>query len=482
MTFRAAFLFLFTLGLFGSLYASLPPEAESDRNENARKNVYVVRLNGEIGTPSQFILRRALKEAIGRKADIFVLDLNTPGGSLDSMLKSMEALVEFPGRTITYINAEAVSAGSYLASVTDEIWFAPKGIMGAADVVSGDGADVGATMKLKLHSYIDGRVRSLTEGKGEYRSIVQRAMMDADYELKIGDTVIKPKGSLLSLTANEAVKTYGDPPQALLAAGIAPDLDTLLREVCGDAERTVHHFEENWAEHLALLIQWLAPLLLAAAGICAFVEYKTPGFGIFGITAAVLFFIVFTGNYAAGLAGYEPLALLLLGVALIAVECVFFPGTYIALTAGFACMLGGLFWSMADVWPGKGLDLSGADLVRPVAQLSVAALLLVGGGFALWRFLPRRLLHNRLVLDAVVDSMPVSPGLGADILSPQTAAAPAEGDTGVAVTDLRLAGVVEIGGVRYNATASSGMVARGTKVVITVVGATGLAVEPAADQ
>ena len=52
-----------------------------------------------------------------------------------------------------------------------------------------------------------------------YRGEVISAMIDADYELKIGETLIKAKGELLSLTATEAAKHYGAPPQPLLSAG-----------------------------------------------------------------------------------------------------------------------------------------------------------------------------------------------------------------------------------------------------------------------
>ena len=81
-------------------------------------------------------------------------------------------------------------------------------------------------MRGKIVSYLKARVRSISEGKG-YRGEVISAMIDMDSEFKIGDEVIKPKGELLSLTAQEAVKLYGDPPQPLLGAGIAENLDAL---------------------------------------------------------------------------------------------------------------------------------------------------------------------------------------------------------------------------------------------------------------
>ena len=58
-------------------------------------------------------------------------------------------------------------------------------------------------------------------------------MIDAKKELKIGDKVIKEKDELLSLTASEAMKNYGEPAVPLLGAGIAPTLDELLAKKFG---------------------------------------------------------------------------------------------------------------------------------------------------------------------------------------------------------------------------------------------------------
>ena len=178
-----------------------------------QKRVVVIPVEGEIASPVLYILRRGLKEAIDEKADAVVLDMKTPGGALDVTFEIMEALGKFPGETVTYVNNEAISAGAFISAMTGEIWFAPDGIIGAAAPVSGTGQDVDATMKMKIVSYLKARLRSISEGKG-YRGQVISAMVDSDYELKIEGEVLKSKGELLSLTATESAKTYGDPARA----------------------------------------------------------------------------------------------------------------------------------------------------------------------------------------------------------------------------------------------------------------------------
>jgi hypothetical protein len=211
----------------------------------------------------------------------------------------MEALGKFSGTTITYVNNEAMSAGAFISATTDEIWFAPSGIIGAAAPVSAGGQDIDATMRQKVVSYLKARMRATSQGKG-YRGQVISAMIDADYQLKIDDHVIKDKGELLSLTAAEAAKTYGEPPQPLLSAGTAKDIDDLLAQRFGPGQRTVTTLAVTWSESLAVWLNAISTILLGIGLLAIYIEFKTPGFGVFGVIGIVCLAIVFLGSYVAG--------------------------------------------------------------------------------------------------------------------------------------------------------------------------------------
>src|SRR4051812_5514650 len=229
--------------------------------EAKKAQVVVIEIHDEIGSAILYIVRRGVKEAIAEKADAVVFDLKTPGGALDSTLQIMEAIAQFPGTTIAYVNNEAMSAGAFISAVTNEIWFTPDGIIGAAAPVASGGADVEKTMRLKVVSYLKARMRAKSEGMG-YRGQVVSAMIDEDLELKIDDKILKGKGELLSLTATEASKVYGNPSQPLLAAGIAKNLDELLGRKFGPQGYVVRHLETTWSENLASLLNRVSPLLL----------------------------------------------------------------------------------------------------------------------------------------------------------------------------------------------------------------------------
>ena len=428
------------------------------------KSVWVIPVREGIDKPILYVLRRGLKEAIDQKADVVVLDMDTPGGRLDVTFEIMEALGKFPGTTVTFVNKEAISAGAFISATTSEIWFAPEAVIGAAAPVSAGGKDVDVTMKQKIVSYLKARVRALSEGKG-HRGAVISAMIDADTELKIDGQVLKEKGELLSLTASEASKLYGQPPQPLLAAGIAKTVDDLLTQKFGAGNFSVQRLEVTWSEELAQYLTAWSPILLGLGLLAVFIEFKTPGFGILGITGGLLLGVVFFGHFVAGLSGHEPALVFALGAALLAAEILFFPGLILPALFGVLLMLGALVWSMADLWPNEPITVawSGDAFVQPLQNLGLGLVLAVAFGAALARFIPKGWVWDKMVVQESIGGVAqvagVGPGGAAHVDS-------LIGQRGVAVTVLRPSGQVEIGGRRYEAIVEVGVVDAGDAVIV----------------
>ncbi len=460
-------------GAVESAPSPAPSTAPASALAAAPTRVMVIPVREEIATPILYIIRRGLKEAIEQKADVVVLDMKTPGGALDVTFEIMEALGRLPGRTITYVNTEAISAGAFISAMTSEIWFAPTGVIGAAAPVMATGGEIDASMKQKIVSYLRARVRAVSEGKG-YRGEVISAMIDANYELKIGDKIIKPKGELLSLTASEANERYGDPAQPLLAAGTAATLDELLTQKLGATAESTRRFEVSWSEKFAVLLNSVRPLLLGLGLLLAFIEFKTPGFGVFGISAAVLLAAVFFGHYIAGFSGHEPVLVFVLGLLAVMVELIFFPGVVVVAAGGLLLMLGSLVWSMADLWPNEPITFSPEVFLEPVANLVAGLGVAVVLGLLLARFLPRGWIWDRMVLATSVSGAAQMAGSAPDVV----ASAPSLiGARGVAVTGLYPSGQVEVDGHRYEARLAVGSVERGAAVVVRSRSEFGLVVE-----
>lgn len=435
-----------------------PPLWELDA-ESGAIDVYVIPIEGPISKPNLFILRRGLKEAINNEVEMVVLDMDTPGGRVDICLEMMEMLDRFDGLTATYVNEDAISAGSFIAAATDEIYFAPRGKMGASAVIQGTGEEVPETARQKIESYLRASIRVMSE-EDPLRAEVIRAMLDSDFELKVGDRVIKPAGELLTLTATEAVAEYGEPPRPLLAEGIYEDINALLEARIGTDNFVVRDFHISYSEEIAKWMDGFAPALIGLGMLLLFIEFKTPGFGVFGILGVAMIVVFFVSQYVAGLAGNETIVIFMLGIALVLVELLFFPGVLLLAVPGMVMMLGSLFWAMVDYWPkGTGewtIDLFAEPLVNLIFGMAIA----IFGAVLIARFLKGSAVENALVLSGSVGNAPASDERQS-VLAPEL---PVIGAQGTALTQLTPIGRIEVGGMRFEARCAVGMIERGAKV------------------
>lgn len=452
------------------------PSAESSAADERRSeagevvDVYVIPITGAISQPNLYILRRGLKEAITNEVDMVLLDMDTPGGRVDYTLEMMEMLAKFEGITATYINVDAISAGSFIAAATQEIYFAPQGKIGASAVIQGGGQDVPETARMKIESYLRANIRVITQDY-PHRSEVVRAMLDADYALKIGDEIIKPAGELLTLTAREAMQTYGDPPAPLLGAGIHSSTEALLDERFGPGNYEIRDFDLTYSEVIAKWMNTFAPALLGIGLLALFLEFKTPGFGFFGVGGIVLLGIFFIAQYIAGLAGNEPVLFFALGIILVLVELFFFPGMVIFALSGLGLILGALIWAMVDIWPGEPISVSPGLLAEPIVNLVLGLSIAAVGAIIASRMFPTSWMGRRLVLAE-------SAGGDSQALRTERAAMlPAAGSRGTAVTDLFPSGRVEIEGNRYDARAALGPIEHGRPIRVKRAADFGLLVE-----
>jgi membrane-bound serine protease (ClpP class) len=221
----------------------------------------------------------------------------------------------------------------------------------------------------------------------------------------------------------------------------------------------------------------LSPVLLGLGLLALFIEFKTPGFGVFGITGIACLAVVFLGNYVAGLSGHEPMVVFGLGIVLIALELFFFPGTVVLALSGLLLMFGSLVWSMADLWPNEPLRVAwSADVfLRPLENLALGVLIAVGLGAALARFIPKGWFWQHMAVAMAGQGSAQLAG-GAPVATIEQIGA-LIGRTGVAATALFPSGQVEIDGQRYEARLAVGFAPAGTKVVVRGVSDFGLTVE-----
>jgi membrane-bound serine protease (ClpP class) len=423
-------LFRLPLLLLGLALLTSPAEA---RQVVRKGDTVVVDLSGEVSPPLYLFLRRAIKAAEAVGAGAIVIEMNTYGGRLDAAGDISGALNRTTIPTFTFINTNAGSAGSLIALATRHIYMSPVSAIGAAAPVLAGGAELSGTEKDKTLSYWSALVRSSASRNGHNPDIGE-AFMDKEKEVKIGDRVVHAKGTLLTLNAQEATELINGKP--LLAEGIVNSVDDLVKKAgLGGAVVAV---EPSGFERLAFWITALAPLLLLLGIICAYLEFKMPGVSMPGIIAAICFALFFAGHYLAGLAGWEVVALFVLGVIFVLVEILFFAHSTIVFgVVGVFLMLGSLLWAMIDRYPGETFFPTGDMLAIPVRNLFFSLVAAVAIIMVLARYLPQTSLYRRF---ALMTTNPPGPSLAGAPRQFATAIDLTPGMPGTAQTMLRPSG------------------------------------------
>lgn len=456
--------FLLWLSLFcGVCLAAL---RAADAREGAGP-VVVVPLRSEVSEAQFFLLRRALKEAERDGASAFVLDMETPGGSVEAAMKNMDALQKAKVPTFTYVNDRALSAGALIALATQKIYMAPTAVIGAAAPVLATGGDLPETMTDKTVSMLAATARAAAQKNG-HNAEVAEAFVNKEKELKIGDVVIDSADSLLTLSAEEAARLYDGKP--LLSAGTAATLEELLSKAGLKGE--VRRIEPTGFEQLALWITALAPIFLLGGIVGAYMEFKTPGFGVPGFLGLTCFAIFFFGHYVAGLAGWEVGAVFVIGLLLVFMELLLFPGTLVAGLTGALLMVGALIWTMIDRWPGDAWWPTGDMLTRPLINLGLAVLGGLGAIYLLAKLLPKTSLYHYIVLDA-------ASGAASASRVPVVNSRVAIGTIGVAHTMLRPSGKAIFDGQHCDVVTDGDFLDAGEKVRVVAVDGTRVVVERA---
>jgi len=416
-----------------SLAAIYFPTATDAREMVRKGDVVVVPLRGEVSPSLLMFLRRAEKEAESSGASAIIFEMDTYGGRLDSAEEIINVLNRATIPTYTFINPNAGSAGSLIALATRHIYMAPVSAIGAAAPVLATGEDLPGTERDKTLSYWAALLRSSAIRNGHNPDIGE-AFMNKEKEVKVGDRVVHPKGTLLTLSAQEATEQINGKP--LLADAIADSVTDLSRKA-GLKGRTVA-LDPTGFEQLAFWITALAPLLLLGGIIGAYLEFKIPGASLPGIFAGICFTLFFLGHYLAGLAGWEVMALFVLGLVLVLIEILFFAhSTIVVGVVGVFLMLGSILWAMIDRYPGENFFPTGSMLALPLRNLFIA---MVASGIVIMllaRYLPRTSFYRRF---ALITSSPSGPSLVGERREFANAAALVPGMQGRSLSVLRPSG------------------------------------------
>ncbi|MDH4075338.1 MAG: hypothetical protein OEW29_05320 [Acidimicrobiia bacterium] len=431
--------------------------------------VYLMRIAGTIDLGLAPYVDRVVSTAERAGAAAIIIEVDTPGGRLDAVIQMRDSIIDTEVRTVALVDASAFSAGALVTIAADEIYMTPAAVLGAATPVDGG---TGETADEKTISAVRATFESTAEENGRDPRVAA-AMVDSRVEI---DGLVTSE-ELLTLTANDAIIVgYAD--------GSVADLDALLTELDLDDQELLV-MELAFAEHLVRFLTnpLIAGLLLLGGFLLIIGDFTSGGLGVVALGGLALLAIFFWGHQLAGLAGWEDIALIAVGIALLAVEVFVLPGFGVAGISGLIALAAGAFMSMIY----RDFDfVTNDDLERAAVTVSITLLAVMVGIVALIALVSRSGASSTLVLSARLgsgDTLTARTSRGwlgwfgaNDRLEPDRVQRPAGteedptwslvGSTGVAVSDLRPSGVVDIEGHRIDAVTSGEYLPAGEKVEV----------------
>ena len=245
--------------------------------------VVVIHLDDTIQPISADYMARGLDVAAAQHASAVLIEINTPGGLLDSMRQMVSRVLASPVPVIVYVapsGSRAGSAGFFILEAADVAAMAPGSNAGAAHPVVEGGPKLDDIMKQKLENDTAAFLRSYVARRGRNVAAAEDAV--------------------------RASKSYSDQEalQLKLIDLVAPDDATLLNTIDGrtitrfDGSKLVLHtryarlvtVEPTLREKILdrLTDPNLAVLVLVIGALLIYVEFNTPGTIVPGTLGTIL--------------------------------------------------------------------------------------------------------------------------------------------------------------------------------------------------
>src|SRR2546429_2838273 len=164
----------------------------------AAEKVCLIKIDGAIGPATASYISRSVEEARSQGVQCLIIQLNTPGGLLDSTQTIVQSFLGSTVPVVVYVaptGATATSAGCFITVAASVAAMAPATTIGAAHPVSIGGFSSGgeektdATMKQKLENFFVSYIET-SAGKSQRNvewgktAVKERASINAEKALQ----------------------------------------------------------------------------------------------------------------------------------------------------------------------------------------------------------------------------------------------------------------------------------------------------------
>ncbi len=249
----------------------------------AAEKVCLIKIDGAIGPATASYISRSIDEARTQNAQCLVIQLNTPGGLLDSTQTIVQSFLGSTVPVVVYVaptGATATSAGCFITVAASVAAMAPATTIGAAHPVTLGGAPTGGeqklddTMKQKLENFSVSYIEAIAARRQRNVEWAKSAVKES-----------------ASISAEKAL-------QLKVVDLIAADLPELLKQLNGRVvdgktlkttnanvseikmSASEHVFQKLWRPEVMFVL-----MLIAIYGIIG--ELTTPGAILPGVVGAI---------------------------------------------------------------------------------------------------------------------------------------------------------------------------------------------------
>jgi membrane-bound serine protease (ClpP class) len=471
---KSEILILIIFSVFFSFQKSSSQDSISTKKEIPAKQklVYQFNIKENIAPAIWRQTKQAFTEANSLKADLFLIHMNTYGGTVVDADSIRTRILNSKIPVVVFVDNNAASAGALISLACDRIYMRSGASLGAATVVN----QTGEKMPDKYQSYMRATMRATAESHGKdtlvsgqdttYRWKRDPLIAEAMVDERIYIPNVIDSGKILTFTPNEAIKNG-------YCEGICENVHDVLKLNRMENARMVEYRPTALEKFIGFMVNPVVSgilIMLILGGI--YFEMQAPGIGFplgIAVLAAVLYF---SPLYLEGLAANWEILIFVVGLILIALEIFVVPGFGITGISGITLAFSGLVLSLVKNVNFSFNEVKGNDLVIALGTVFLGAI----GGIGLAIYLSQKLFTaetGRFAHMSLKEVMSLESGyLGVDqelLLL--------KGKKGVAMTTLRPSGKINIDGKTYDAMAVSGMIDKGTNIVVVKVEAAQLYVE-----
>jgi membrane-bound serine protease (ClpP class) len=279
---------------------------------------------------------RALEEARQHNDQAVLIELNTPGGLLDSTRGIIQKILASPVPVIIYVTpsgSRAASAGFFILESADVAAMAPGTNTGAAHPVSIGGGKIDDVMKQKIENDASALMRSVVSKRGRNvdvaESTVRQSKSFTDQEAlsqKLIDYVAPNEQDLFKQMEGKPIKRFDGQVVSLHLAG-----------------QPVRFFDMTLKQHILayILNPNVAFVLLAIGALALYAEFNHPGTVVPGTVGVVFILLaIFALNLLP--TRFAAVVLILASFALFALEAKFASHGVLAIGGITTLTLGGL--------------------------------------------------------------------------------------------------------------------------------------------